>query len=111
MSSAPSDLGIWIAIIGVSCATVLTRSLLLLLGERVQLPPLVDRLLAYAPACALSAIVIPNLVLNQGVLQLTFDNYRLLAALVATVAFLLSRNLLTTIGAGMAAFTLLRLFA
>jgi branched-subunit amino acid transport protein len=106
---ALADAWIWLAILGVAGATVLTRATLLLAGERLRLPPLADRALAYAPACALAAIVVPDLVLSRGELLLALGNYRLIAALVATAAFVLSRSLLATIAVGMAVFTALRL--
>jgi len=106
---APAEAWVWLAILGVAGATVLTRATLLLAGDRLRLPALVDRALAYAPACALAAIIVPDLVLSRGALLLAPDNYRLVAALAAAVAFLLSRSLLATIAAGMAVFTALRL--
>ncbi len=47
-------------------ATWLTRGAFLLWGERVQLPPGLQKWLRYAPAAALGALVAPELLLVGG---------------------------------------------
>ena len=55
-----------------------------LIGHRVTIPPRVQDVLRYAPACALAAIVGPDLVLGPpGDLQLDLGNPKLLAGLAA----------------------------
>lgn len=100
---------VWLVVAGLTATTVLTRAGLLLLGERLPLPSRVQRALRYAPACALAAIVAPDLLLEGARLNLSFANYRLLAALAGTLVFLRTRSTLGTIAAGMAVFTILRL--
>lgn len=104
-----SDPWTWAAIGLVTLATFVTRSGLLLLGERLRLPATVDHMLRYAPACALAALVAPELLLSGGRLNLQPDNLRLAAAAVAAAAFVVTRSLLATIAAGLIAFTALRL--
>lgn len=104
-----SELDTWLAIGGVTLSTFITRAGLLLLGERVRLPAAVDQALAYAPACALAAIVVPDLAVLDGELRLGPDNFRLVGALVAAAVYVASRSFVATIAAGMAAFTALRL--
>ena len=48
---------VWLAILGVTAATFITRSSLFVLGARVQFPPVVEAALRFAPACALAASV------------------------------------------------------
>ncbi|MCU0686739.1 MAG: AzlD domain-containing protein [Polyangiaceae bacterium] len=100
---------VWLVIAGLTATTVLTRAGLLLLGERLPLPSRVQRALRYAPACALAAIVAPDLLLEGAQLNLSFSNHRLLAALAGTLVFLRTRSMLGTIACGMAVFTALRL--
>lgn len=104
-----SEAWTWVAIVLVTLTTFITRSGLLLLGERVRLPAAVDQALAYAPACALAAIVVPDLVLSGGELRLEAGNLRLVAAIVAAGVFAATRSLVGTIAAGMAVYTALRL--
>ncbi|MCA1856826.1 AzlD domain-containing protein [Massilia oculi] len=104
-----SDWEIW-ATIGVLCvATAATRSSFWLIGHRVSIPPRVQEMLRYAPACALAAIIGPDLLVDtQGEAQFTLANPKLLAALAALVFYLWRRSMLMTIIFGMAVFTLLR---
>lgn len=101
----------WIAIAGVTLSTFITRAGLLLLGERVRLPVVVDQALVYAPACALAAIVVPDLAIAGGEVRLDPGNFRLAGALVAAAVYVATRSFVATIAAGMAVFTALRLLA
>jgi branched-subunit amino acid transport protein len=73
-----SDAYLWFAILGITLATVLARAGLHLAGQRVQIPPGLEAALRFAPACALAAIVAPDLVYLDGVMGLSPDNPRLL---------------------------------
>ena len=67
-------------------------------------------MLRYAPACALAAIIAPDLVLGpDGHAVLDLSNLKLISGVVATLYYLLRRNMLETIVFGMAFFTALRL--
>lgn len=100
---------IWASIIGVSLTTFATRASFVLFASRLELPAIVQRALGYAPACALAAIMAPDLAYWHGHLALDAGNPRLLAGLAAAIAYGLTRSLVATIGIGMLAFTLLRL--
>lgn len=104
-----SALDTWITIALLTVATVLTRSSFFFLGNSVRLPPKVQHALRYAPAAAMAAIVVPDLVMSGGVLSLTWTNPKLLAGLGAALFFILTRRMLETIVVGMALFTGLRL--
>ena len=97
-----------LAIAGLTLVTVATRSLFLLLGDRVVLPARIRHGLRYAPACALAALIAPQLVLVDQTLTVSLTNARLDAGLIAIAAMLATRSLLAAMSAGMAAFLLLR---
>lgn len=99
---------VWLTIILLTVATILTRSSFFFLGHAVKLPPKLQHALRYAPAAALAAIVVPDLVLANGALQLTWMNPKLVAGIGAAAFFLATRHLLGTIIAGMAMYSLLR---
>lgn len=101
---------VWITIGLLTLSTFITRSGLFVLGHAVKIPPRVQHALRYAPAAALAAIVIPDLVLTGGSLNLSWTNPKLLAGIGATVFFLATRHLLGTIIVGMALFTAFRLW-
>jgi branched-subunit amino acid transport protein len=103
-----STFDIWLTIALLTLSTILTRSSFFVLGH-VKLPHKVQHALRYAPAAAMAAIVIPDLVLPGAPLMANLSNPKLLATLGAVGCFLLTRHLLGTIIAGMALFTVLRL--
>lgn len=103
--SAPD---IWLTIVLLTVATILTRSSFFFLGHAVKLPPKVQHALRYAPAAALAAIVAPDLLLADGALHLTWMNPKLMAGIGAALFFIATRHLLGTIVAGMAMYSLLR---
>lgn len=106
-----ADWEIWAVIVVLAIATAATRSSFWLIGHRVTIPKRVQEMLRYAPACALAAIVAPDLVLGPGgEPYLALANPKLVAGLLALGYYMLRRNMLETILFGMAAFTLLRVF-
>jgi branched-subunit amino acid transport protein len=106
-----SDLEIWAVVAVLVVATAATRSSFWLIGHRITIPKRVQEILRYAPACALAAIIAPDLVLgSQGQLQLTVSNPKLLAGVAAVLFYLVRRNMLQTIVFGMLVFTVLRVF-
>ena len=64
--NGPYDWTIWPILFAIGLATTLPRASFIVLGNRVTLPPVVQRALRYAPAAALAAIVAPDLLLAQG---------------------------------------------
>jgi branched-subunit amino acid transport protein len=106
-----SDLEIWAVIAVLIVATGATRSSFWLIGHHITIPKRVQEVLRYAPACALAAIIAPDLLLGgQGQLQLAVSNPKLLAGLAAVLFYLVRRNMLLTIVVGMLVFTALRIF-
>ena len=72
---------------------------------------MVISMLRYAPACALAAIIGPDLLLDAGgKVQLDLGNAKLLAGIAALGFYLWRRNMLHTIVFGMLVFTLLRVW-
>jgi branched-subunit amino acid transport protein len=104
-----ADWEVWLVIAVLMVATAATRSTFWLLGHRVTIAPRVQAMLRFAPACALAAIVGPDLLLgNGGELQLSPTNPKLLAGLASLGFYFLRRNMLHTIIFGMLVLTLLR---
>lgn len=104
-----NDAEVWLIIGLLAVATFIARSSFWLVGHRITLPKRVQEALRYAPACALAAIIIPDLLLDHGQIQFSLDNPRLIAGIAATAFFLVKRNMLLTIIFGMAVYTYIRL--
>ncbi|WP_020204422.1 MULTISPECIES: AzlD domain-containing protein [Cupriavidus] len=106
-----SHFQIWVALAGMALVTIVTRALFLMAGERVSVPDRLQRALRYAPAAALAAIILPDLMTWQGHFSVAPGNFKLVAGAVALGFYLLTRRMVGMIAAGMAVYTGLRLFA
>jgi branched-subunit amino acid transport protein len=77
---------------------------------RIEVPETIRRALHYVPPAVLSAIVFPELLIHSGSLELSLDNTRLLAGIIAIAVAWFTKNTLLTILAGMIALLFLQLF-
>lgn len=108
------DIDIWLTI-GVLCAaTAITRSSFWLIGHHITIPRRVQEMLRYAPACALTAIIAPDLLMvemaGRPSLEIHLLNPKLAASVAATVYYLWRKSMIETIIVGMAVFTALRIW-
>jgi branched-subunit amino acid transport protein len=99
-----------LSILGMGLITYAIRVSLFLLPEGVALPPWLMRALRYVPAAVLSAIILPELMLPGGALDLSLGNERLLAGLAAVVVAWRTRNVLLTVAVGMVLLWVLQAF-
>ena len=89
---------------GMAIATFSIRYIAFGTSDRIQLSPTLLKALRYVPPVVLTAIVVPEVLLQEGSLQIGLDNARLIGAAVACIVGALTQNLLLTIVLGMAAF-------
>jgi len=100
---------VWVSIVLLTMSTLITRSGFFLFGHAVKLPPRLQHALGYAPAAAMAAIVMPDLMTSGGAVDINWTNPKLLAGIGGGIFFMATRHLLGTIVAGMTLFTVLRL--
>ena len=103
-------MNIWLVMIFGGLITFGMRFSLIYLFGRFQVPDTMRRALHYVPPAVLSAIIFPELFLRDGVLDISMENTRLLAGLMAVLVAWFSKNTLITIIAGMVALFLLQYF-
>jgi branched-subunit amino acid transport protein len=101
---------IWLVMLLGGLITFLIRFSVIYLFGRFEFPEMIRKALHYVPPAVLSAIIFPELFLQNGTLDLSLDNTRLLAGLFAILVAWFSKNTLITILAGMVALFLLKLF-
>lgn len=101
-------MNIWVVMVSLGLLTFLTRLSFIGLFQRWQPPDLVRRALRYVPVAALTAIIVPEMLMPDGVLNLNPLNPRLLAGLLAIFVAVRTRSVAWTIAAGMLVFWLLR---
>ena len=104
-----TDLWTIATIIGMACVTVITRSFFYISSRPWKLPAWAQRGLHYAPIAALSAVVIPEIVMTQGHLIATWNDARLFAVAAGVAWFYWRKGVLGTIIAGMAVYLPLHL--
>lgn len=91
-------------IIGMTLVTLLTRCFFLLSSKPWTLPGWAQRGLHYAPIAALSAVIVPEMVMTQGQLIATWQDARIFAVLAGLAWYYWRRGLLGTLTAGMAVY-------
>lgn len=99
-----TDLWTLAVIVGLAVVTVVARSFFFISSKPWRLPHWAQRGLQYAPIAALSAVVLPEVVMTQGQLIATWADARLFAAVAGAAAYFWRRNVLVTIVVGMAVY-------
>jgi branched-subunit amino acid transport protein len=89
---------------GMMVVTFGVRYPVLALVSKITLPPALLDALKFIPPAVLTAIIVPAVLMPQGVLDLGIDNAYLFAAVIAGFVAWRSKNLLLTIVLGMAVF-------
>jgi len=105
-----SAIEIWICIALMAIVTVATRTVMLAFGDRIALPERVQHALRFAPACALTALIAPELLTDQGAWAVSLANARLVAGGIAIAVMLATRSMVATMGVGMAAYLVMTHF-
>jgi branched-subunit amino acid transport protein len=93
---------LWLTILGAGAVTFALRFSFVLLLGRVEIPSFLERALRYVPAAVLTAVVIPLLFYAEGALDLSLDNGRLVAGVVAALICWRTRSVPLTLIGGMA---------
>ena len=97
-----------LTIIAMGLVTYALRLSLILLAERVTIPPLIRRGLKYVPPAVFAAIIFPDVLLPGGRFDFSWGNPYLLSGLAAVVAARLSKNVFVTMVCGMLVLWLVR---
>jgi branched-subunit amino acid transport protein len=96
-------------IVGLASVTVLTRSFFFISSEEWSLPDWAQRGLQYAPIAAMAAVVLPEVLMQQGQFLQTWMDARWMGAAVGAAVYFWRRDVLLTIVAGMLAYLPLHL--
>jgi branched-subunit amino acid transport protein len=98
-----------LTIVGLAIITIVSRGFFLFPEREVPIPDWLQRGLKVAPLAALSAVIVPEIVMTQGQLISTWQDARLPAALVTTLWYAWRPGVLGPLLAGLAAYLPLRL--
>lgn len=93
-----------LTILALGVITVIARGFFFMSSKPWTLPHWAQRGLQYAPIAALSAVVVPEIVMTHGALIQTWQDARWYAALSGVLWFFWRRSVLGTIVAGMVVY-------
>lgn len=91
----------WLTMIAVGILTFGIRLSFIVILDRWQPPDLIQRSLRFVPVAVLTAIIVPELVMPGGRVDISIGNLRLLAGIVAILVAWKTKNIVWTIIAGM----------
>ena len=98
---------LWLMLLVIGAITYAIRlSCIGLLGQR-DMPALLLKALRFVPIAVLPAIILPQLFLRNNMRALSIQNPRWIAGILAAIVAWRTRNVLLTIGVGMAALWVL----
>ncbi|MBL8097796.1 MAG: AzlD domain-containing protein [Anaerolineales bacterium] len=98
---------IWFVLLIGGLITFSMRFSLIYLFGKFEIPETLKKALHYVPPAVLSAIIFPELFIQDGALNFQLTNIRLLAGLIAIITAWFSKNTLLTILVGMVALFIL----
>jgi branched-subunit amino acid transport protein len=101
-------MNLWLVLVAAGALTYSIRLSFILLLGKVEILGLVRRALRLVPSAVLTAIIFPELFLRQGRLDLSLENTRLFAGLLAVVVAWRTKNVVLTILVGMGALLALQ---
>lgn len=102
----------WPVALGVGLGTLAIRASFILVMDKLSLPELVHRMLRFIPASVLPALVVPAVFLHGSGGDVSWAGWERSAAwIIAVIIAWKTRNVLATIGAGMAALWVIRALA
>ena len=96
-------MNIWLVFLLGGLLTFGTRFIFVYLLGRFEIPETMRRALRFVPPAVLSAIVVPELLIRSGRIDVSLTNFRLLAGVVAVLVAWRTKNTLLTILGGMLA--------
>ena len=83
--------------------TFLTRFSMIALLKKEMFNDRIREVLSYVPSAIFPAIIFPAIFLDNGSIQIE-DNPKILAALIATIVGILTKNVIATIFLGLASY-------
>ncbi len=101
-------MNLWLIVIGMGMVTFGIRLIPIVLLGRIEIPIPVQRALRFVPPAVLTAIIVPELLYRNNQLDVSLENARLLAGLIAILVAWRTKNALITIGLGMIALWVLQ---
>lgn len=94
----------FLLIAGMALVTFLIRYIMIPVSGKIEFPPLFDRALRYVPPSVLTAIIVPSVLMPEGVINFSHENAYLVGGIAACLVGWFSKNLMMTIVLSMVVF-------
>jgi len=94
----------WALIVYCGLITYLTRFSMIALIKKEMFNERIRQVLSYVPSAIFPAIIFPAIFLDSSGLILVEDNPKIIAAIIATIIGIFSRNIIATIFSGLASY-------
>lgn len=105
-----ATLNVWLTIIACGIVTFLIRLSFIAIHGRVTMPLWFTRALTFVPVAVLSAITLPEILIQNDAINFSLLNPRLIAGIVAVFVAWRTKNILATIAAGMIILLVVQFF-
>lgn len=103
-----ADWTLWLTIVACGIVTFLIRLSFIAIHGRVSMPRWFTRALTFVPVAVLSAITLPEILIQNNAVLVSLWNPKLWAGLVAVLVAWRTKNVLATIAVGMAVMWILQ---
>jgi branched-subunit amino acid transport protein len=102
-------MNIWVIMIAAGLITYIMRLFFILLVGKKEIPDNIRTGLQFVPPAVLTAIIVPEVIFSDDVIQLSTRNYRLIAAVLACIVAWKTKSAILTVIIGMLALWILQL--
>lgn len=102
-----NNLNLLILFAGMFIVTYLPRALPLTILSKLKLPQFILEVLQYIPVAILGALLLPSILMPNGVLDISLSNYALIAAVITCIVAFSFKKLFLTIVTGVLSMFLL----
>ena len=102
-------MSIWVILVSAGMLTYAMRLSFILLVGKKEIPKNIKMGLQFVPPAVLTAIILPEVLYQGEIIQLGFNNYRLLAAILASIVAWKTKNAILTVLIGMLALWTLQI--
>lgn len=102
-------MSIWVIMIAAGLITYAMRLFFIVLVGQKTIPDNIKIGLQFVPPAVLTAIIVPEVLFDDNILQLNFGNFRLIAALLAILIAWKTKSAILTVVVGMLALWILQI--
>ncbi len=95
-----SNIDILLIFFGMMVVTYIPRALPLTILSKISLHPFILQILYYIPIAILGALLFPTVLMNDGNIDISLGNYKLIAAVLTTIVAFSFKKLFLTIMSG-----------